>query len=134
MHRYWDDMDGSMGMNPMSQFITRPRVSIPDDARKEQAKTWDFIWDDAGACWRCWRCLVTVQQFKNLKRHFGGVKCRQRSRTLACQSSRQMLRAGGFKVRYAGAVWRHRLRELRPARQFLIASDVKSYVYLSLAC
>lgn len=104
MHRYWDDMDGSMGMNPMSQFITRPRVSVPDDARKEQAKTWDFIWDDAGACWRCWRCLVTVQQFKNLKRHYGGVKCRQRSRTLACQSSRQMLRAGGFKVRHAGCL------------------------------
>lgn len=103
MHRYWDDMDGSMAMDPMSQFINRPRVSVPDDARKEQAKTWDFIWDDAGACWRCWRCLVTVQQFKNLKRHYGGVKCRHRSRTLACQSSRQMLRAGGFKVRHA---WR----------------------------
>lgn len=101
MQSYWDDMEGHMGMNPMvSQFIQRSRISVPDDTRKEQAKTWDFIWDDAGACWRCWRCLVTVQQFKNLKRHYGGVKCRQRSCTLACQSSRQMLRAGGFKVRH----------------------------------
>eukprot|EP00892_Ulva_mutabilis_P008754 jgi/Ulvmu1/6250/UM028_0108.1 len=95
MQSYWDDMEGHT--SPMvSQFIQRNRISVPDKARKEQAKTWDFIWDDAGACWRCWRCLVTVQQFKNLKRHYGGVKCRQRSGTLACQSSRQMLRAGGF--------------------------------------
>lgn len=71
----------------------------PDTERQEEARRWNFLWDGAGQCWRCWRCLVTVQQFKNLKRHHNGVKCRQRSGTLACQSSRQLLTMGGFQVR-----------------------------------
>lgn len=72
----------------------------PDAERQDEARRWNFLWDIAGSCWRCSRCLVTVQQFKNLKRHCNGVKCRQRSGTLACQSNRQILNMGGFTVRY----------------------------------
>jgi hypothetical protein len=83
----------------LRSYPMRPvRTYTPDEERQDEAKRWKFVWDDAGQCWRCWRCLVTVQQFKNLKRHFNGVKCKQRSSTLACQSSRRMLQLGGFKV------------------------------------